>query len=70
VRVGAIPTHFKRPLDAGSLALYCRTQRIQAPLGFVTVVHSYRTQSEDDAQMKTGRTPRLLHRGPALTTRF
>ncbi|GHC39760.1 hypothetical protein GCM10010348_78880 [Streptomyces anthocyanicus] len=69
-RVGVISTRFKRSLDATSEAPYCRAQRIQAPLGALAVVHSYRTQSADDTQTKTGRTLRLLPRRPALTTRF
>jgi len=58
-------------LDSPSRPLYGRTKpSSRAHLEPSEVVHSYRAQPADDTQKKTGRTPRLLPRRPALTNRF
>jgi hypothetical protein len=69
LRLGPISTRIKLLLDVRCGPLYCRhiasSNRLER-----SVVHSHRTQSASDyAQLKTGRTPRLSPRRPALTTR-
>jgi len=66
-----LKTHLEDALDSSRRDLYGRTNRpSRRNLEGGFVVHSYRTQSADGTQMKTGRTLRLLPRRPALTTRF
>lgn len=72
MRVGGILTDFKCPLDGRLRRPYCRHQRrFQAALE--GVVHSYRTQSADDATTEKQNGPEALDsylEAPALTTRL